>query len=224
MRPLPKHKINVLESNDKSSGFLKVRSKKIEFEYDSPGDEDVLITEDMTIDYIDRKSSFDAVCIVPYFKLDVHWHVYLISCMRPAVAFRNYEDTGRPEGDDNLNMWELPAGIVEADENGNDGLRAAASRELQEEVGFFVRPDYFDFLGHRVFSSVGLCGERIYFLAAEVHPCHRGVPSTDGGPLERGSIVEAVRLRDAFGLIDSDRINDAKTVIGLERLAAKLLI
>ena len=219
----PQHEMKILESYDKSSGFLDVRSKKVEFTYeDATGEPEALRTAEMTIDYVDRKGSFDAVCIVPYFRGHNDWNVYLISCIRPAVGLRDYTKSGRPEAENNLNQWELPAGIVEADEVGNEGILSAASRELKEEVGIFVKPVWLELLGHRVFSSVGLCGERIYFVATEVHPRYQEDPGTDGSPLEQGSVVQSFSITHINDAIRENHIHDAKTIIGLTRLTKYL--
>lgn len=224
---LPKHEIEVLESFDKPAGFLSACSKKVRITYDSDEPEKPEHSE-TTIDYVSRNASFDAVCIVPYYVgPGGEVYVYLVSCIRPALAFRNYASTNRlervkTEDPSPMNQWELPAGIVERNEIGYEGLAKAASRELKEEVGIFVSPNYFFQLGNRVFSSVGLSGERIYFMSAEVHPRHQDVPTTDGGPLEKGSVIANVTLQEALYFVKMDHISDAKTVIGLMRLAQKL--
>ncbi|MEO0322019.1 MAG: NUDIX domain-containing protein [Myxococcota bacterium] len=145
--------------------------------------------------------------------------VCLRSAVRPPLHFRREL---RVPGDAELGaaLWELPAGLVEADEQGEAGLRACAARETLEETGFTVAPEDFVALGAPVFLSPGVLAERLWFFAASVSVAERGVPTEDGSPLEAGARVGFVALAEALRAADAGQLGDAKSELGLRRLAA----
>src|SRR5437588_9509779 len=58
-----------------------------------------------------------------------------------------------------MDLWEIPAGTAEPDENCDDGAR----RELREETGYTA--DSLELLG-ALFPTPGFCTERVHIYAA----------------------------------------------------------
>lgn len=197
-----------------SFDFHKLFTAKVKAHYP-----DGTISGVFNADYVVRG---DAVAILAYFKRNDEYYVYLRSCLRPPLAFRDYSASGLTEEQNIGNLWEIPAGCVEPEETGINGLKSASSRELMEEIGFDLPPKNFEFLGKRTFSSVGLSSERLYFLAVEVNPETRKEPSLDGHPMEYGGQVLEISLKSALKAIEDGYIIDGKSEIGLNRLARKL--
>ena len=137
-------------------------------------------------------------------------HVYLRTAVRPPVGLRRTEPFMSPV------LWKLPAGLVEP----NERPRAAAARELEEELGFSVPES----------SMIPLDGFTVPAPGCEVHhwfhvrvdPRTRRDPGGDGSPLEQGARIEAVPLDDALAACVSGEIRDAKTELALRRLVDTL--
>ena len=161
-------------------------------------------------DEVDR-AALDAVVIVAHYLEQGSRLVYLRSAVRPPVAWRDAR--GRPHG-----MWELPAGLVEPAEAGDDGARRTAQRELEEELGFRLPLERFHSLGPWLFPAPGIIAERHYYFEVEVDPAARAEPSHDGSPLEHCGKVIALELEHALSLCLSGEICDSKTELGLRRL------
>lgn len=104
-------------------------------------------------------------------------------------------------------LWELPAGKLEA---GEDPFEAA-KRELSEECG--LTADTYTELGV-VYPTVGYDSERIYLWAAEgLH--------TVGQHLDAGEFLDVVKMPfvQALGLVMDGTIKDSKTQIALLKYA-----
>ena len=104
-------------------------------------------------------------------------------------------------------LWELPAGKLEA---GEDPFEAA-KRELSEECG--LTADTYTELGV-VYPTVGYDSERIYLWAAEgLH--------TVGQHLDAGEFLDVVKMpfAQALGLVIDGTIKDSKTQIALLKYA-----
>jgi ADP-ribose pyrophosphatase len=166
------------------------------------------------------RSKMDAVVVVPHFT-DEHGvrHVFLRSALRPPVYARPMEIRPIVERDSLGELWEVPAGLVEADEQTPEGLVACARRELFEETGFDVSVATILALGPPSFPAPGMIGERHFFFHTEVDPRTRVKPSEDGSVLEREASVESVRLDVAIEACRRGEIEDAKTELALRRLA-----
>lgn len=165
------------------------------------------------------RQSIDAVVIVPYYfdELGLPW-VYLRSAARPPLLLRPPASFPAPELATPHGLWELPAGLVESDENNLRGLAAGAKRELLEELGFSVPVESLRPLGNSTYPSPGVIAERHYFFAVQVDPSARREPELDGSPIEALGAVIAVSLRDALLACDAGELEDAKTELGLLRL------
>lgn len=104
-------------------------------------------------------------------------------------------------------LWELPAGKLEA---GEDPFEAA-KRELGEECG--LTADTYTELGV-VYPTVGYDSERIYLWAAEgLH--------TVGQHLDAGEFLDVVKMpfAQALGLVMDGTIKDSKTQVALLKYA-----
>jgi 8-oxo-dGTP pyrophosphatase MutT (NUDIX family) len=107
-------------------------------------------------------------------------------------------------------IWELPAGKIEH----NEEPLLTAQRELQEEAG--RRATRWQSLGHMI-SSPGVFTEIVHcYLATELSVC-----DTEH---EAEELIEIhwVPFEEAFQWAIDNRINDAKSVIGLLRARAFL--
>lgn len=213
----PNIKLNKLEEESfGGDGFLVLKRTKVEAHYP-----DGNVSAPFHLDTVERKC-MDAVCIIAFYKEYGKPYIYLRSAVRAAIMFRDYVPSKLPEDSFVGNLFELPAGLVEVDEVGVDGLRAAAARELWEEVGYQIDPKDFNFLGKRIFSTAGLAGERIFFLSIEVDPLKKQEPTLDGHALEEGANVVAIPLNEALEFIDRGYLADAKTEIGIRRFNSSL--
>lgn len=104
-------------------------------------------------------------------------------------------------------LWELPAGKLEA---GEDPFEAA-KRELSEECG--LTADTYTELGV-VYPTVGYDSEKIYLWAAEgLH--------TVAQHLDAGEFLDVVKMpfAQALGLVMDGTIRDSKTQIALLKYA-----
>lgn len=176
-------------------------------------------SEPFTYDIVARER-LDAVVIAAHYT-DEHGRrmVYLRSALRPPVALRPQEAWPVPERDDLGGLWELPAGLVETDERSAEGLRRCAARELHEELGFEVDPEKLERLGPSSFPAPGIIGERHFYFHVAVEPSRRVSPGEDGSVLERNAAIVVVPLDEALDLARKGMIEDAKTELGLRRLA-----
>jgi 8-oxo-dGTP pyrophosphatase MutT (NUDIX family) len=209
---LPNHKMKINTLSDVSTGFLSAKSANVDFKYSNN------TTKTTTIDYIDRKNgSLDAVTICAWVRKLSRTYIYLRSCIRPALDLRDWSKTGRLENQ-TLNQWELPAGIIESTETGTEGVQKAASREFKEEIGIYVNPEYFTMLGHPMFSSVGISGERVYFVKTEAHPKYLEKATLDGSAMELNGDVVLVNIQAVISAINDGIIKDTKTILGVMRL------
>ena len=107
-------------------------------------------------------------------------------------------------------MWELPAGKLEA---GEDPFEAA-KRELTEECGVYA--DEYISLG-QIYPTVGYDTEIIYIWAARgLHPAAMHLDADEFLTPER------IPLAQAYEMVLSGEIKDAKTVAGILKFKALL--
>jgi len=176
-------------------------------------------SEPFSYDIVAR-DRLDAVVIAAHFRDERGArHVYLRSSVRPPVALRNRATSPVAERDDLGNLWELPAGLVEVDEQSPEGLLRCAARELHEELGFEVDPRALAPLGPSSFPAPGMVGERHFFFHVTVDPTRRVAPTEDGSVLERKATITSLPLDEALALARSGHIEDEKTELALRRLA-----
>lgn len=223
MKKPPEIKIETISQEILSLGFLGIDRRKIKIIYPDRGPFSI-DDQFMTVDSVVRRSN-DAVAVVAHFTLNNEIYVYLRSCLRPAAIFRNYyDDSERIEDPEIGSFFEIPAGLVDNNERGYGGLLCAAVRELYEETGLNHNQNEFNLLGPKYFSSAGMCAERIWFYEVLVNPLNIEIPNEDGSALEMGAEVIAIPLKEALEAIKNEEILDAKTQMGLMRLAKKFNI
>ena len=180
---------------------------------------DGAVSEPFFYDIVQRKA-LDAVVIVPHFRDESGARKVLFrSALRPPVAFRPREASPIAERETLGGLWEFPAGLVEADERTEEGLRRCAARELYEETGAEVKPEAMITLGPSTFPCPGVIGERHFFFHVEIDPTALVPPVEDGSVLERQAALVTVTVEDALALVRAGEIEDAKTEIALRRLA-----
>ncbi|HEY3236038.1 MAG TPA: NUDIX hydrolase [Polyangiaceae bacterium] len=167
--------------------------------------------------------ALDASVIAAHFVgADGRRQVFLRSAVRPPLATRGLRGApghgAQPSGE----IWELPAGLVEPKDSSSDPARDAALRELEEELGFRVRPDQLCQLGPSVFVAPGMIAEQHTYFEVEVNPEERGQPTLDGSALEFFGAVITVPLEDALEWCRQGLVEDAKTELALRRLHERL--
>jgi ADP-ribose pyrophosphatase len=174
-------------------------------------------SREFVYDSVGRRA-LDAVIIAAHFENRGRLYVYLRSALRPPLLEREQRETAdhQPQA---VQLWELPAGLVEAGENSTLGLLSAAARETQEELGFALEPGRFQPLGHGVYPLPAVIGERQFFFHVQVDPSERQTPSLDGSVLEEAGAIFACELGQALELCRNGQILDSKTELGLRRLA-----
>lgn len=191
-------------------GFLQLRRRVLQNRY-----ADGRVSETYSYDSVDR-AALDAVVLVLF---TGSGRVLLRTSLRPPLSFRPpHLRTGREGG---AVLWELPAGLIEPEEQGPEGLRAACARETLEETGYALEPGAFEPLGASVYLSPGVIAERLHYFAVEVDEGARGVPTEDGSPVESGAAVRFFPLDDAIEACERGDIGDVKSEVGLRRLRAQ---
>ena len=191
--------------------FLRLRRRRLRNRHP-----DGQVGESYVYDSVDRRAT-DAVILVLHHRAERGPEVLLRTSIRPPLAFR-HELAVPVLAEASPVLWELPAGLVEPHERGEEGLVACAVRETLEEAGFDLPPSRFRRLGPSLFLSPGVIAERIHFYEAEVDPAERGTPTEDGTPVEEGAAVRFFGLHDAL----AGPLQDVKTELGLRRLRERV--
>lgn len=194
-------------------GFLTLRRLTLRNRYD-----DGEGSAEYAYDLVER-TALDAVAIVLVTR---DGRVCLRSALRPPLAFRGDARTPLPDpADASPVAWEVPAGLVEPDEEGEAGLRGCAVRETLEEVGLTVAEEAFVRLGPPTYLSPGVIAEMLHYYVAVVDERGGAVPTEDGSPVEERAEVRFIPLSDALAACRSGRIADVKTEISIRRLAER---
>lgn len=198
-------KINIYPLNrpiPDDNEFLKIHRQYYEADYPN-GTRSLAFLHDIVL-----KKHIDAVVMICHTIISRTRCIYLRSAVRPAIANRFPNES---------NLWELPAGLIE---NNEDPVQTAI-RETKEEVGFEVSPESVKQLGEFIFPTVGICSERITFFEVEVDYEKRAEPTLDGSPLEKYGIVECISLSSAMSLVRQSFFKDSKTELGIRRFNDK---
>lgn len=168
-------------------------------------------------DAVVRPYGQDAVVVAVY-ALDP-LRVLVREGLRPVLALaRDAARAPLPEPAPSMWLAELVAGIVEAGDHGEAGLRTRAAHEVEEEAGFRVDPSDIALLGAGMFPSPGCMIEKFYFAAVRVDPTAQQPLAGDGSPMEEGARTRWLPLEDALAACVRGDITDLKTELGLRRL------
>jgi ADP-ribose pyrophosphatase len=158
------------------------------------------------------RASLDAAIMVAHYAADGVRRVFLRSAIRPPLALRAIPPLH------NGGLWEVPAGLIDADESPAE----AAARELGEELGFDAEPQAMLALGPPTFPAPAIIAETHYFFHVEVDPRLRHSPSEDGSTLEKDALILDLPLTDALQHCRDGLIRDAKTELALRRFREEL--
>jgi ADP-ribose pyrophosphatase len=214
----PDIRLEILENlSSEDAGFLRIVRRRLRAHYP-----DGTSSAPFVYDEVDR-SAIDAVVIAVHF-LDANGvrHAFLRSAVRPPLAFRDSARSPRPSIDPPGGfLWELPAGLVEASEQSEAGLRHAARREIREELGFEVSEAALSELGPSVFPVPAFISERHFFFEIEVDPSQRAEPSLDGSALEHAGAVVSLPVTEVLERCRRGEFQDSKTELCLRRLVER---
>jgi|NGEPerStandDraft_6_1074524.scaffolds.fasta_scaffold00075_23 ADP-ribose pyrophosphatase len=213
---LPIVKLELLEdqSPQAAPGFLRLVRRQL-IAIDQKGQ----ASAPFVYDEVDRLALDAAVIAAHYVNVAGSRQIFLRSAARPPVLLRASQRNAHVSYVRSNGLWELPAGLVEPDELSTEGIRHCAKRELEEELGFSVPLDALLPLGPSTFPCPGVIGERHYFFHVIVNPLDRKQPTLDGSAIERLGAVIDVSLADALDWCRQGSLEDAKTELGLRRLA-----
>lgn len=216
--PFPDIELELVEdlSPPNQHGFLRLLRRRFRARYP-----DGTRSEPFPYDMVER-NAIDAVVIAAHFlRPDGERRVYLRSALRPPLGLRDPAHTPDPEDMRGAQLWELPAGLIEAGEQSASGVARAAQRELLEELGFDVPLGALQPLGQATFPVPGFCAERQFFFEVAVNPDKRQEPGLDGSALERFGLVIDVSLNDALDACRNGQMPDGKTELALRRLVER---
>lgn len=161
----------------------------------------------------------DAVAVVLY-DIDDQGvvRVALKEGVRPPVYLRR--DKQIPHGDvgDQLLVAEIPAGMLEPEDDGEGGIERRAALECMEEAGARVDPSNVAPLGAPMFASPGMADEMVHYRMARADLDALVTPTGDGSVMEEAGGVILLSLDEAIARCRDGRIPDAKTELALVRL------
>jgi ADP-ribose pyrophosphatase len=200
-------------------GYLKVRRLRLRTRF-----ADGSASEVFRYDAVDR-AALDAVVVLMWAaRTDAPRDplVCVRSQLRPPLLLRRGRELVVPDQRVALELWELPAGLIEADERGEEGVLECARRETEEETGFSLPRGEFARLGAPVFLSPGLCAEKIHLVKVRVPDHQQAVEAKGDGVVEAGSTVAWWPLSECLARAEDGTIEDAKTELALRRLRAEL--
>jgi ADP-ribose pyrophosphatase len=172
-------------------------------------------------DLIERPLGLDAVVVAIFTRARGRIEVLLRDALRPALVLGRSGSSPTPvsETRDRLRFPELVAGIIEAEDRGEDGVRHRAALEVAEEAGYQVRAADVLLLGSGTFPVPGMIAERWWLTAVEVAtPDHQPPAEGDGSPMEEGAETRWLALDDAIVACVAGTIEDTKTELTLRRL------
>lgn len=201
-------------------GFLSIRRMRLRTVRDDGSRSPPFIS-----DYVERWKGLDAV-VVGLWHRDAAGvaHVLLRRGQRPALHFgRPPEQQVVPDRRRYLFFTEVVAGILEAEDHSEEGIRRRAAAEAWEEAGLQIDPDSVERLGPPILPTPGMSPERFHLVAAQVNPADAHPhPPGDGSPMEEGASHFFLPLDEALRQCAEGEIEDAKTELLLRRLKDRL--
>lgn len=197
-------------------GFLRLLRRRYVARYPSGTTSDPFV-----YDAVDRRA-LDVVVIAAHYRQNGQIFVYVRSSVRPPLLLRGPGRLPLQAPASSGSLWELPAGLIEEDEQSPTGVQQAAARELNEELGFAVEPARLRSLGPNTFPAPGMIGEQHIYFEVEVDPTSRVDPTLDGSALEHGGAVVALPLEAALELCMNGQLQDGKSELALRRLRDRL--
>jgi len=172
-------------------------------------------------DLLERPLGLDAVVVAIFTRARGRIEVLLRDALRPALILGRSGSSPIPLADarDRLRFPELVAGIIEAEDRGEEGVRHRAALEVAEEAGYRVSAADVLLLGAGTFPVPGMIAERWWLTAVEVASPDQQPPAEgDGSPMEEGAETRWLALDDAIAACVAGTIEDAKSEITLRRL------
>ncbi len=175
-------------------------------------------------DFLGRPKGPDAVVVALYHRADDgQVQVLLRQGLRPALWLGRPADVLPIPEERQLMFTEVVAGIIEREDEGEDGVRRRAMLEAYEEAGVRIDSASVQFLGAGTFPSPGSMPEKFWLTAARVEdPGVVEEPPTDGSPMEEGGRCLWRPLDEAIAACVRGEIADCKTELVLRRLADQL--
>ena len=198
-------------------GFLRVQRLTLRNHYT-----DGSTSANYACDIVSRES-VDAVATVIYqVDADGGVRVALRTGVRPPIYLRHQK--ALVQGDEGRHplLAEIVAGVLEAGDEGPDGIARRAALECREEAGYDVSPEDVVELGAALFASPGVTDEKVHYRAVQTDLEARGEPSGDGSVMEEAGGVILLELGEAIRQCRSGQIPDAKTELGLLRLCDRI--
>jgi len=172
-------------------------------------------------DLLERPLGLDAVVVAIFTRARGRVEVLLRDALRPALVLGRSGSSPIAVADarDRLRFPELVAGIIEAEDKGEEGVRHRAALEVAEEAGYRVSAADVVLLGAGTFPVPGMIAERWWLTAVEVASPDQQPPAEgDGSPMEEGAETRWLALDDAIAACVSGAVEDAKSEITLRRL------
>jgi ADP-ribose pyrophosphatase len=206
----------VIDSDERvgGGGFLEIRRLRMRNRR-----ADGSISEPYVCDSIARPYGQDAVIVAVFARTRSGVQILVRDGLRPPILTgRDPSRAPLPEPEPSMFVTELVAGIVEAGDVGEPGLRARAAAETLEEAGFAVDPARVIVLGAGSLPSPGAMVEKFYFTAVEVDPEAQQALAGDGSPMEEGASTRWLLLDEAIAACLRGELCDLKTEAGLRRL------
>lgn len=206
----------VIDSDERAGegGFLAIRRLRMRNRR-----ADGSVSAPYVCDAIARPYGQDAVVVAVYARTPRGVEVLVREGLRPALlAGRDPARAPLPEPAPGMFLTELVAGILEAGDVGEAGLRVRAAHEVAEEAGFAVEAAAIAVLGAGGYPSPGSMVEKFYFTAVAVEPATQTALPGDGSPMEEGARTRWLGLDDAIAACVRGDIADVKTELGLRRL------
>lgn len=213
--------IEVVEDRTATSrcdeGFLRVRRFMLRNHY-----ADGRVSRPYACDVVSRRR-VDAVAVVLWHKdergrIQVHYR----EGTRAPVWLRRKKQDELPcpdPGPYDL-LGEIVAGVLEEDDVGREGILRRGAIEAKEEAGYQVDTARVRELGQGgLFPTPGVTDEKVYLVAAEVDPGVRGAAEGDGSVHEEGTRLVIRELRETIRACRRGELPDAKTELGVLRLA-----